>query len=522
MAPPTTTASPTDAPSPAGAVKGNDIKKAGGVAVHPRTGAVVQKEGWLNKQGNFIRNWRPRWVQLVDGILYYFKEPAHEVEPTNYFLLAGAKAQPYDRHGPTCFELTLANGERRYMTAPSKDDRDEWIAAITKATLQRTRTSLKPATSEATGSVASLAPSAADSTTPTPVAPIPASSTSSSPSKKRKFRSPDEFTFIKVLGKGNYGKVMLATPKNAPNEFYAVKVIKKSSLVDEESIEHVLAENRVLQSLAHPCLVKLFASFQTPDRLYFVMEYVRGGEIFFHIVKERRFPEHRAKLYLAEIVLAVQYLHSKGVVYRDLKLENVLLDEEGHVKITDFGLCKEGIGENITTSTFCGTPEYLAPEILEEENYGKSVDWWACGIVLYEMLVGRPPFGTPESVEKLFQAILHQPIHYPSTLSAPAKSLLQGLLTRDATRRLGSGPGDSEAIMQHAFFADIDWTALAARQIEMPFKPNVQGGADASNFDKEFTQLPVALTPSSSMPDLTGLSVAEDGGSVLDKAENAA
>ncbi|KNE66793.1 AGC/AKT protein kinase [Allomyces macrogynus ATCC 38327] len=471
MAPPTTTTSPTDAPSPAGAVKGNDIKKAGGVAVHPRTGAVVQKEGWLNKQGNFIRNWRPRWVQLVDGILYYFKEPAHEVEPTNYFLLAGAKAQPYDRHGPTCFELTLANGERRYMTAPSKDERDEWIAAITKATLERTRTSLKPAASETTGSVASLTPSATDAaTSPTPTAPIPASSSSSapsSPSKKRKFKSPDDFTFIKVLGKGNYGKVMLATPKNAPNEFYAVK-------------------------------------------------------IFFHIVKERRFPEHRAKFYLAEIVLAVQYLHSKGVVYRDLKLENVLLDEEGHVKITDFGLCKEGIGENITTSTFCGTPEYLAPEILEEENYGKSVDWWACGIVLYEMLVGRPPFGTPESVEKLFQAILHQPIHYPSTLSAPAKSLLQGLLTRDATRRLGSGPGDGEAIMQHAFFADIDWTALAARQIEMPFKPNVQGGADASNFDKEFTQLPVALTPSSSMPDLTGLSVADDGGSVLDKAENAA
>jgi RAC serine/threonine-protein kinase len=205
--------------------------------------------------------------------------------------------------------------------------------------------------------------------------------------------TPDDFYFYKVLGKGNYGKVMLATKKTEPDVYYAVKIIKKSCLIDEESLEHVLSENRVLQTLDHPFLVKLYSSFQTKDRLYFVMEYVRGGELFFHLGREKRFTEERAMFYAAEILLALHYLHSKGIVYRDLKLENLLLDEKGHIKITDFGLCKEGIStERDKTSTFCGTPEYLAPEILEEENYGKSVDWWALGVVLYEMLIGRVRF----------------------------------------------------------------------------------------------------------------------------------
>ncbi|KAI9168588.1 hypothetical protein H9P43_007961 [Blastocladiella emersonii ATCC 22665] len=479
----------------AAVVKGNDIKKAGGEASKPKVHDTVQKEGWLTKQGNFIRNWRPRWVQLVDGILYYYKEPAHETEPTNYFLLAGAKCQANDKVGVNSFELILANGERRYMSAATREERDEWIAAISQATVAKTRASLKPSASVEAPPAPAAAPAAA-AVTPS----------------KREFRSPDDLVFHKVLGKGNYGKVMLATPKHGPaDEYYAVKVIKKSSLVDEESIEHVLAENRVLQTLSHPFLVKLHASFQTPDRLYFVMEYVRGGEIFFHIVKERRFPENRVRLYVAEILLALQYLHSKGIVYRDLKLENLLINDDGHVKITDFGLCKEGIGQGDTTSTFCGTPEYLAPEILEEENYGKTVDWWALGIVMYEMLVGKPPFGTQESVEKLFQAILHHPIAFPPSLSPDARALLQALLNRDYKERLGSGPGDGDEIRAHAWFAGVDWDGLAAKRVEMPFKPKVDGAGDTGNFDKEFTALPVDLTPSNSMPDLAGLAVADSG-----------
>ncbi|KAL7753359.1 hypothetical protein RI367_001134 [Sorochytrium milnesiophthora] len=460
--------------------KEHGIPAQSAITVDLKTKKPTIKEGWLSKQGNYIRSWRPRWVQLTEGMLSYYKEPAHELQPTNYFILTGAKALPYERMNPNCFELILPNGEKRFMTANSKEERDEWVAAINKVA-QAKKNSLKPSQSNL----------------------VPADDTAESQKEKTQLNSPDDFNFLKVLGKGNYGKVMLATSKHgAANKYYAVKVIKKTGLIDEESIEHVLAENRVLQTLSHPFLVQLHTSFQTQDRLYFVMEYIRGGELFFHIVKEKRFSEERVRLYTAEILLGLNYLHSKGIVYRDLKLENLLLDDDGHIKITDFGLCKEGIGQDDVTSTFCGTPEYLAPEILEEENYGKAVDWWALGIVTYEMMVGKPPFGSPESVEKLFQAIVNQPIIYPPILSARAKSLLQGLLERDYNKRMGAGPEDGEEIMKHPFFDGIDWKLLAEKKVAMPFKPNISGGADTANFDKEFTQLPPVITPSNSHPDL--------------------
>ncbi|KAI9137557.1 v-akt murine thymoma viral oncogene-like 3 transcript variant 1 [Paraphysoderma sedebokerense] len=449
----------------------------------------AQKEGWLQKQGNYIRNWRPRWFQLIDGILYYYKEPTVEPKPTNYFVLAGSKVIINEKMRANCFELILSNGDRRFMSASNKEERDEWIAALNTSISSRTRASLKPTQSQPETQ------SVFDSK-----APVEMESSKATPFRIYRQMSPDDFEFHKVLGKGNYGKVLLATRKDDPKrKYYAVKVIKKSGLVDEDSIEHVLAENRVLQTLDHPFLVKLHYAFQTRDRLYFVMEYIRGGELFFHIVKEKRFPEERARLYIAEILCALHYLHSKGIVYRDLKLENLLLDDDGHIKITDFGLCKEGIGQDDTTSTFCGTPEYLAPEILEEEEYGKSVDWWALGIVMYEMLVGKPPFGSPESVEKLFQAIIHQQIVYPSILSQKAKSLLQALLDRDHLKRLGSGTGDGEEIMKHPFFEGIDWKKLSDRKIPMPFKPVIRSEGDVGNFDKEFTQLPAILTPTGSI-----------------------
>jgi len=191
----------------------------------------------------------------------------------------------------------------------------------------------------------------------------------------------------------------------------------------------------------------------------------------------------------------LHYLHDHNIVYRDLKLENLLLDGSGHIKITDFGLCKEGIGEEDTTSTFCGTPEYLAPEILEEENYGRSVDWWALGVVLYEMMVGKPPFGPTNNMEKLFQNIMHQPVYYPPFLSDPAKSLLEALLQRDPAQRLGCGKDDGFEIRAHPFFQGIDFDKLQNKVYQPPFKPKVEGALDTRNFDKEFTSLPATLTP---------------------------
>eukprot|EP00835_Amoeboradix_gromovi_P002137 NODE_114_length_19305_cov_0.149849.p7 type:complete len:309 gc:universal NODE_114_length_19305_cov_0.149849:8723-7797(-) len=270
------------------------------VVVNDKKEAPI-KQGWLVKQGNYIKNWRARWFVLYPNELYYFKDPAEEKSPTNCFVLNGIDCRAYEKLGNTCFELTINNGERRYMKTDSKSDRDEWIEAINSA-----RTS---------GPISD------------PVSPFD------------KNMKPEDFEFLRVVGKGNYGKVMLAKHKNkkpTDPEFFAIKVIKKNGLSDEDAIEHVLVENRILQSLDHTFLVKLYYSFQTNDRLYFVMEYINGGELFYHITKERKFSEDRTRLYVAEITLALGYLHSKGIVYRDLKLENLLLDSDGHVKVTVF------------------------------------------------------------------------------------------------------------------------------------------------------------------------------------------
>ncbi|RKP16403.1 molecular mechanism For the regulation of protein kinase B Akt By hydrophobic motif phosphorylation, partial [Rozella allomycis CSF55] len=288
-------------------------------------------------------------------------------------------------------------------------------------------------------------------------------------------------------------------------QYYAVKIIKKTGLIDEESLDHVLSENRVLQAIDYPFLVKLYSSFQTTDRLYFVMEYVKGGELFFHLGKERKFKEDRVQFYASQVVLALTYLHSKGVVYRDLKLENLLLDEQGYIKITDFGLCKQGIASEIDrTSTFCGTPEYLAPEILEEEVYGRSVDWWALGVVIYEMMIGRPPFGPATNMEQLFNNILHQKILVPLSLSTPARSLLESLLSRDPSKRIGCGPSDGEELMCHSFFNDTDWDKILKKEVPAPFVPTITNECDTRNFDKEFTDLPVVFTPAEGQPGIEG------------------
>jgi hypothetical protein len=199
---------------------------------------------------------------------------------------------------------------------------------------------------------------------------------------------PNDFEFLKVIGKGSFGKVLLARHRSE-HTLFAVKVLQKSTVLRRNERTHIMCERNVLlKTLAHPFLVSLHFSFQTRDKLYFVLDYVNGGELFFHLQKERSFPEPRARFYAAEICSALGYLHSQCVVYRDLKPENILLDCEGHIVLTDFGLCKDGLRKDDTTGTFCGTPEYLAPEVLRKQPYDWTVDWWCLGAVLYEMLFG--------------------------------------------------------------------------------------------------------------------------------------
>uniref|UniRef100_A0A8C9XED1 Protein kinase C n=1 Tax=Sander lucioperca TaxID=283035 RepID=A0A8C9XED1_SANLU len=291
-------------------------------------------------------------------------------------------------------------------------------------------------------------------------------------------------------------QVML-TRLNGKDRVFAVKVLKKDIILQDDDVECTMTEKRVL-SLAgcHPYLTQLFCCFQTPDRLFFVMEFVNGGDLMFHIQKSRKFEEPRARFYTAEITSALMFLHSKGIIYRDLKLDNVLLDKDGHCKLADFGMCKEGIFEGVATGTFCGTPDYIAPEILQEMLYGPSVDWWALGVLLYEMLSGHAPFEA-ENEDDLFESILNEEIVYASWLSAEAVNILKAFLTKNPARRLGcvASEGGESAVTSHTFFTGIDWEKLNRREIEPPFKPRIKTPEDVNNFDPDFTQEEPTLTP---------------------------
>uniref|UniRef100_A0A668AD43 Protein kinase C n=1 Tax=Myripristis murdjan TaxID=586833 RepID=A0A668AD43_9TELE len=304
------------------------------------------------------------------------------------------------------------------------------------------------------------------------------------------------FTFLQVLGKGSFGKVMLAR-LNGKDQVFAVKVLKKDIILQDDDVECTMTEKRVL-SLArcHPYLTQLYCCFQTPDRLFFVMEFVNGGDLMFHIQKSRKFEEARARFYTAEITSALMFLHSKGIIYRDLKLDNVLLDKDGHCKLADFGMCKEGMFDGVATGTFCGTPDYIAPEILQEMLYGSSVDWWALGVLLYEMLSGHAPFEA-ENEDDLFESILNEEIVYASWLSTEAVNILKAFLTKNPARRLGcvASEGGESAVTSHAFFSGIDWDKLNRRELEPPFKPRIKTAEDVNNFDPDFTQEEPTLTP---------------------------
>ncbi|KAI5692249.1 hypothetical protein M8J76_017122, partial [Diaphorina citri] len=281
----------------------------------------------------------------------------------------------------------------------------------------------------------------------------------------------EDFHFIKVLGKGSFGKVMLAEKRGSSDEVYAVKVLKKDVIIQDDDVDCTMTEKRILALAAkHPYPI----TYVPQERLFFVMEYVNGGDLMFQIQRARKFDEPRARFYAAEVTLALQFLHRHGVVYRDLKLDNILLDAEGHCKLADFGMCKEGILDGATTTTFCGTPDYIAPEILQELDYGPSVDWWALGVLMYEMMAGQPPFEA-DNEDDLFESILHDDVLYPVWLSKEAVAILKGFMTKNPSKRLGcvQNQGCEAAIRQHAFFRDMNWDDLEARRIKAPFKPKI-------------------------------------------------
>ena len=292
------------------------------------------------------------------------------------------------------------------------------------------------------------------------------------------------------------GKVFLVREKES-EEMFALKVLRKDSIIKRNQVEHTKTERNVLGYVDHPFIVGLKMAFQSSDKLYFVLDYCAGGELFFHLSKVGRFDEQRAAFYAAEIVLALDYVHQLDVVYRDLKPENVLLDARGHVRLTDFGLSKEGINNSSSgANSFVGTPEYLAPEILNKEGHGRAVDWWSLGALLFEMLTGLPPFYSRDR-ERLFEKIRRGHLEYPKYLSGRSTQLLRGLLTKDPRSRLGSGEDDALVIKSRVFFSGIDWDRLLSGAILPPWEPQINNCLDTSQFDEEFTNMPM-ISPSSS------------------------
>ena len=443
----------------------------------------ILHSGWLKNQGGTtLQNWKRRYFALdsVKKEMCYYIEASDYVsqkEPQGRFSIANYVVSA-DTIRENAFKLSGMGVRAYFMQAESAEEQQEWMAKLDQLQQAQQPSSLITVVDE-------------------------------DHEVEEFFGQPglrpggrvgmDDFDMKKVIGRGAFGKVMLVQ-KKSDGQLYAMKILSKDMIVKRKQVDRTKAENRILRKIDHPYLVGMKYAFQAETKLYLILDYVNGGDMFGHLQLVKRFNVDQVRLYAAELVLAFEHLHTLNIVYRDLKPENVLVCFDGHLKLTDFGLIKENMSSDSTTSSFCGTPEYLAPEVIVGDgksgktgSYGKDVDWWALGILMFEMLVGRPPFYA-DDIQRMYGMIMHTPLdealgEVSSSITIPQelRSVLRAFLTKDPKQRLGYGPDDAKPIKQHAFFAPINWDALARREIPSPYKPKVNDAMDTSNFDRQFT-----------------------------------
>ena len=292
-----------------------------------------------------------------------------------------------------------------------------------------------------------------------------------------------DFEKLNTVGLGSYGRVCLCKKKKS-GKVYVMKILKKNDIIKQKQVDHVYSEYTILSKLKHPFIVQLIGvNFEDPKYIYFILEYIQGGELFTLLRSNVTFPVPQTKFYIAHIITVFEYLHSKNIIYRDLKPENILINKNGYLKLTDFGFAKQLDSEKAKTYTLCGTPEYLAPEIILNKGHGKAVDWWTLGILLFEMLVGIDPFSDDEPM-KTYQKILKGKINFPKEIDKDAKSLIKHLLVQDTTKRYGCLKNGVKDILNHRFFDGFDWKNFVYLSMEAPYIPQIKNDEDTSNFEK--------------------------------------
>lgn len=405
--------------------------------------------GYMTKRGKIVHSWKKRYFVLSGANFLYYADKSRSVLLGGGMCLSAAKWANKELG----IVMTSESGRRYQLICDNKRDWNMWLKAFRHAVTLSHK------------SINSIA-------------------IHTRKQKQREKVTMEDFTLLSTVGKGGFGKVLTVQRKPGPHEdagkVYAMKILKKRHVVKTQQVDSTKAERRILNSMDHPFVVKLRYAFQSSSKLYMVMDYYGGGSLFYHIERLGSFPAGTVRFFAAEITLALDHLHKNGIIYRDLKLENVLLDSDGHVALTDFGLSKDTCDEDEMTNSFCGTPVYVAPEIIQRNRYGTSIDWWALGVVMYEMFTGRVPFASRDR-KRMFSKIVHcEPSFNHENFSSDAKSVIALLLTKDPTQRLGclSAEGAKD-VLAHQFFSDngiTDIGQIYRKELLPPFTPSKYEG----------------------------------------------